>query len=79
MRDDVDWWTGARLCLGGEVAGGASEELGFGTLVEMVDMAISRPRHEQPRLSILMEMSEAEVSWADITQLAQHPEKPTMI
>ena len=79
MSDEVDWWAGARLGLGSGAAGKASEVLGFGTLVEMVDMAMSRPRHERPRLSILMEMSEVEVSWADIAQLAQHPDKPTMI
>lgn len=75
----VDWWTGARLCLSSEAAGEASEELGFGTLVEMVDMAMSRPRDERPRLSIRMELSAADLLWADIIRLAQRPDKPTMI
>ena len=79
MSDEVDWWAGARLRLSSEVAEEAPEQPDFGTLVEMVDMAMSRPRHERPRLSILMEMSGAELSWTDISQLAQHPDKPTMI
>lgn len=75
----VDWWTGARLCLSSKAAGTAFEELGFGTLVEMIDMAMSRPRDERPRLLIRMELSEAGLSWADIIQLAQRPDKPTII
>lgn len=79
MSDKLDWWTGARLCLSSEAAGETSEELGFGTLVEMIDMAMSRPRHDWPQLSIRMELSGAELSWADIVQLAHVPDKPTMI
>lgn len=79
VSDDVDWWTGARLCLSSGAAGEDPEELGFGMLVEMVDMAMSRPRPERPWLSILMELSEAELSWADIAQLAQRPDKPVII
>jgi hypothetical protein len=79
VSDEADWWAGARLWLDNGVAKEASEELGFGMLVEMVEMAMSRPRHERPRLLIQMELSEAELSWADIIQLAQRPDKPTMI
>lgn len=79
MSDQVDWWTGARLCLGGKAAEEASEELGFGTLVEMVEMAMSRPHLERPRLSIRMELSGAELLWAALIQLAQRSDKPTMI
>ena len=79
VDDEVDWWTGARLCLNRGAAEEDPEALGFGTLVEMVDMAISRPRPERPRLSILMELSGAELSWADIAELARRADKPTMI
>lgn len=77
--DRVNWWSGARLCRSGQAPDGEPEQLGFGTLAEMVDLAFSRPRSERERLSIRMELTGEELSWTDIAVLLGRPDRPTMI
>lgn len=79
MDGSPSWWAGARLCLGGQATGGQPEELGFGTLAEIVSLATSRPRSERPHLFIRMELTGVEWGWAEIALLAARPDRPVII
>ena len=76
---DLSWWAGARLWLSVGAGKEHPEALGCGMLVEMIDMAMSRPEHERPRLAIQMEITGERLSWPDIASLAGRPDRPTMI
>lgn len=79
MKSSPDWWASARLSLQATAAGGRPLEIGYGSLAEVVALALSRPEGERSLLYIQTEPAGEKLNWLDIAALAARPDCPLII